>query len=239
MRIEERSYSTKTVRPRPAIYIEPDGSFVVISTSWGDPEHGFKVNEDIAKYIQAATADVEVTSPFEFLGSLTTEANYLRIATLISNEALYRGINKADYQAGVETLLLLRKGSQIAFAQAGSPHLLIQKRNRLVTPISVSLDAGLEMGGDSQDPLSPLPQTLLGIDSSLNIRTGDFRVDEGDRLLLYAGNIWPKSLWSSEWNPQGNSQASQSQSDLQLLTQKLVQAAPESPFWLGIVTLEE
>ncbi|HEY8269328.1 MAG TPA: hypothetical protein VIG33_00445 [Pseudobdellovibrionaceae bacterium] len=226
MRIEERSYSTKIVRPRPAIYIEPDGSFIVISTSWGDPEHGLKVNDDIAKYIQAAKADVEVTSPFEFLTSLSVEANYLRIATLISNESLYRGSNKTEYQAGVETLLLLRKGSLMAYAQVGSPHLLIQKKNQLVTPISVGFEAVLEMSGEDQDLLSPLPQSLLGIDGNVNVRTGDFRIDESDRLLLYGGSVWPKSLWSPDC-------------DFQQLTQKLVQASPESPFWLGVVSLED
>ncbi len=228
MRIVERSYSTKTVRPRPVIYTEPDGSFMVISTSWGSPEHADRVNEDVAKYIQGAKADVEVTSPFEFLSSLTNEANYLRIAALISNESLYRSNNKSDYQAGVETLLLLHSGSQVAYAQVGAPHLLIQKRDRVPVPISVSFDAGFEMSREDQDPFPPLPQTILGLDSSLNIRAGDFRVDIGDRLILYAGGVWPKSLWSSN-------QAS----DLQLLTQKLVQMNPESPFWLGIVNFED
>jgi hypothetical protein len=227
MRIDERSYSTRTVRPRPAIYAEPDGSFIVISTSWGSPEHADRVNEDVAKYVQAAKADVEVTSPFEFLRSLTNEANYLRIATLISNETLYRGANKNDYQAGVETLLLLRKGSQIAYAQVGAPHLLIQKRDRMIVPVSVSFEASFEMSGGDQDLLSPLPQTLLGVSTNPNIRVGDFRVDEGDRLILYAGGTWPKSLWSSNHA-----------SDLQQLTHKLVQMYPDAPFWLGLVHLE-
>ncbi|MGZ3745840.1 MAG: hypothetical protein ACXWRE_00805 [Pseudobdellovibrionaceae bacterium] len=228
MRIEERSYSTKALRPRPAIYTESDGSFLAISTSWGNPEDGLRVNEDIAKYIQAAKADVEITSPFEFLSSLTNEANYLRIATLISNESLYRGSNQNDYQAGLEILLLLRKGSQIAYAQVGSPHLLIQKKSGLVAPISVSYEAGFEMSAESQDLLPPLPQALLGLDRSLNIRTGDFRFDEGDRLILYAGGFWPRSLWHTDQS-----------SNLQLLTQKLVQVSPESPFWLGLVSFED
>jgi len=228
MRLEERSYSSKLYRPRPAIYVEPDGSFIVITTSWGDPELGQKVNEDVTKYIQAAKADVEVTSPFEFLTSLTSEANYLRIATLISNEAMYRSSNKSEYVAGVETLLLLRKGSQIAYAQVGSPHLLIQKKDRVVVPVSVTIEAGFEMSNEDQDLLPPLPQALVGIDSNLNIRAGDFRAENGDRLILYSGGVWPKTLWNSN-----------QESDLHQLTQKMVQMNPESPFWLGIVNLED
>lgn len=228
MRIEERSYSSKLYRPRPAIYTEPDGSFLVISTSWGDPEDAQKVNDDIAKYVQASKADVEVTSPFEFLTSLTMEANYLRIAALISNEQLYRGNNKNEYVAGVETLILLHKGSQMAYAQVGTPHLLIQKDGQPLSPVSVSYEASLEMSGAENSILPPLPQTLLGLNMNLNIRSGDFKVDEGDRLVLYAGSHWPDSLWNS-------TQAS----NLQQWTQKMVQRNPEAPFWLGVVRLED
>lgn len=227
MKLEERSYSTKMHRPRPAIYIEPDGSFIIVSTSWGSPEHAQKVNDDISKYVQAAKADVEVTSPFEFLTTLTNEANYLRIASLISNEQLYRSANKTEYLAGVETLILFHKGSQMAYAQVGAPHLLIQKTGRPLVPVSVGFEASFEMSGPDNTILPPLPQSLLGVDASLNIRCGDLRVDEGDRLVLYAGSFWPESLWSSA-----------QMASLPQLTQKMVQQNPEAPFWLGIVDLE-
>lgn len=227
MKLEERSYSSKLHRPRPAIYTETDGSFIIVSTSWGAPEHAQKVNDELAKYIQAAKADVEVTSPFEFLTTLTSEANYLRIAALISNEQFYRAENKSEYLAGIETLVLFHKGCQMAYAQVGAPHLLVQKSGRPLVPVAVGLEASLEMSGSENPVLPPLPQALLGIDSSLNIRCGDFHVDQGDRLVLYAGSFWPESLWTSS---QGDT--------LQHLTQRMVQQNPEAPFWLGVVDLE-
>lgn len=228
MKLVERSYSTKMFRPRPEIHLEPDGSLIIVSTSWGNPQHAARMNEDLAKYVQAAKADVEVTSPFEFLTSLTNEANYLRVATLIANESFYRGDNKAEYQAGLEILLLLRTGSQIAYAQVGAPHLLIQKSDHFMAPISVSLDAGLEMMGEDGRVLPPLPQALIGVDTNLNIRAGDFRVENSDRLILYAGSVWPESVWSAKQN-----------ADLHHFTQKLVQKSPDTPFWLGLVSLED
>lgn len=228
MKIEERSYSSKLHRPRPSVYLEPDGSFLLVSTSWGDPEHAQKVNNDIAKYVQASMADVEVTSPFEVLTVLSREANYLRIAALIANEQLYRGENKGEYMAGVETLLLLKKGLQVAYAQVGAPHLLLQKNARSLIPVSVGFETCLEMGGPGGALLAPLPQSLLGADLSLNIRCGDFKVDEGDRLVLYAGAHWPESFWTASLA-----------STLPQWTQKLVQKDPEAPFWLGLVDLAE
>ena len=228
MKLTERSYSAKNLRPRPAIHAEPDGSLLIVSTSWGSSENAQRVNEDIVKYVQAALADVEVTSPFEFLTCLTDETNYLRIATLIANESMYRSDNKSEYAVGVETLILLRRGSMLAFAQVGSPHFLIQREGRHLAPVSVGYDASLEIGGTQED-LAPLPQQLLGVDAALNVRCGDFRIEDSDRLILYAGGFWPESLWSKTMEG----------ADLAQITQKMVQKNPEAPFWLGLVDFQD
>ena len=128
MKLQERSYSTKMMRPRPLIHQEDDGSLIVVTTSWGQPEHAQTAQDEIVKYVNAAKSDVEVTSPFEFMTCLTDEANYLRIAFLIANDILYRGENKTGYYAGVESFALLRRGSQIAWAHVGFPSLLIKKK---------------------------------------------------------------------------------------------------------------
>lgn len=228
MKIQERSYSAKVFRPRPEIYLEPDGSFLVITTSWGSPEHATRFNEDVAKYVQAARADVEVTSPFDFVEALTNEANYLRVSTLIANEAFYRGDNKTEYQVGLESLLLLREGNQVAYAQVGAPHLLIQKADQTMAPVSLNYDSSLELTGAQELLLPPLPHSLIGAGPSLNIRSGDFRVQEEDRLVLYSGSLWPAALWTAK-----------REASLQQLTQKVVQLNPEVPFWLGLVDLSD
>jgi hypothetical protein len=112
MKLQERSYSTKIMRPKPLVHSEEDGSLVVIATSWGQPEHSQRAIEEVVKYVNAAKADVEVTSPFEFLTCLTDEVNYVRTGLLIANDALYRGENKNQYFSGVEILVLFRRGSQ-------------------------------------------------------------------------------------------------------------------------------
>ncbi len=224
MKLEERSYSAKNLRPRPTIYAEPDGSLLIISTSWADPGLASKVNEDIAKYVQAAAADVEVTSPFEFMTCLSDEANYLRVATLISNESLYRSENRGEYTAGLETLILYRKENKIAFAQVGAPYLLIEKAGFGLAPIATSYEACFELG----QLFAPLPRELMGIDSSLNIRCGDFRIEAGDRLILYSGAFWPEAIWNG--TSAGGS--------LLQMTQNIIRKNPESPLWIGLVDFE-
>lgn len=231
MKIVERSYSSKLLRPRPVIHAEADGSLIIITTSWGPAEHASRVNDEILKYVQAAVADVEVTSPFEFLTCLSDEANYLRVATMICNERFYRADNKVEYTAGVEMLVLLKRGAHIAFAQVGGPHLMIQRPGQDLAPVSVQYETALELANTGAPTLPPLPQTLLGIDSSINIRSGDFRHHSQDQLVAYAGSFWPGQLWQDMSATRGL--------DLTSMTNRLAQKNPDAPFWLGLITLAE
>jgi hypothetical protein len=226
VRLSERSYSTKSVRPRPTVYAEPDGSLLVITTSWGETELAHRVNEDIAKYVQAAMADVEVTSPFEFLTCFSDETNYLRVALLIANDSVYRGDNRGEYLGAIETLVILRRDNKIAYAQVGAPNLMIQKDGMGLAPIAVSYESSHELGNQFES-LAPMPQSLLGVDPTVNIRCGDFRVEDNDRLIVYSGAFWPESLWAPTHTDE----------DLRHLTQKIVQQSPDSPFWLGLIAL--
>lgn len=224
MKLQERSYSTKIIRPRPFIHQEEDGSLVVIATSWGQPEHGQRVLDEIVKYINAAKSDVEVTSPFEFLTCLTDEVNYLRISILIANDLLYRSENKREYFSGVEVLALLKRGQQLSWAQVGSPSLLIKRKGESLQPLSVGLDIASELQGGGT-PLPPLPAQLLGLDPTCNIQCGHTRIGEEDQCVLYAGSSIAPGLWNSDG----------SLLDLSTVTNKLIQENPESPFWLGLI----
>lgn len=228
MRLTERSYSGKIIRPRPVVHVEPEGSLILVSTSWGEPGAAAVVNEEITKYVQAALADVEVTSPYEFISSLTDEANYLRVATLIINERLYRSDNRNEYVAGVETLALFKKDSQLAYVKVGGPHMLIQKAPGDVLPVLTSLNLNRQVS-DGLNLVAPLPQELLGADLHVNLQAGHFRVEDEDQIFLYAGSYFPSQLWNELPGT----------ADVNTLAQKLASSQPEAPFWLGRVQLFE
>lgn len=226
MKLQERSYSSKTLRPKPAIYQEDDGSLIVIATSWGQTEHANRALEEIVKYVNAARSDVEVTSPFEFLTSLSDEVNYLRIALHIANDLLYRGQNRVEYLAGVEVVALLNRGSQIAWAQVGSPNLLIQRKNQSLQPLSVSLDLSSEMSTEGE-MLPPLPSHLLGLDPTCHVQCGHSRVESGDQLVLMASSTIAPSLWAQD-----------AKTDFGTITQRMIQEAPNAPFWMGLIQVD-
>ncbi|MFM6927978.1 MAG: hypothetical protein ACKOX6_05905 [Bdellovibrio sp.] len=226
MKLQERSYSTKIMRPKPLVHSEEDGSLVVIATSWGQPEHAQRAIEEVVKYVNAAKADVEVTSPFEFLTCVTDEVNYVRTGLLIANDALYRGENKNQYFSGVEILVLFKRGSQIAWGQVGCPSLLIQRQNQSLQPLSMGLDLSAEMKS-SEIELAPLPGQLLGLDRTCNIQSGHTLTQEGDQLVLLASTTVATSLWGLP----------PYQADLTHVTNRMIQESPETPFWLGLIAV--
>lgn len=228
MKIEERSYSSKILRPKPTVHLEEDGSILVVATAWGQPEHAQKVVEHVSKYVGAAKADVEVTSPFEFLTCLPDEVNYLRTAILIANEELYRGENRAEYFSGVEVLVLYQKQNQIAWAQVGSPGLLLKRQGMPLQPLSTPLDLSTELS-TAEGRLAPLPSQLLGLDPTCDIKVGHLHSQPGDRLMLMAGSRLANSLWvPGLQEPQ-----------LTEITRHMVNENPDLPFWLGVVDLDQ
>ncbi|KYG67665.1 hypothetical protein [Bdellovibrio bacteriovorus] len=228
MKLQERSYSTKILRPKPLVHQEDDGSLIIVATSWGQPEHAQRALDEVVKYVSAAKSDVEVTSPFEFLSCLTDEVNYVRTGILIANDILYRGENKMEYFSGVEILALFRRGTQLAWAQVGCPSLFIQRKNKSLQPLSIGLDLSSERLDDG-DSLPPLPAQLLGLEPTCSIQCGHTSVNDGDRLILLASTTIATSLWVSQSEP----------AELGSVTTKMIQENPEAPFWLGLIKVEE
>lgn len=227
MQITERSYNSKMIRPKPLIHVEGDGSLIIVATVWGMPEHGQRVVEEISKYMGAAKADVEVTSPFEFLSCLPDEVNYVRTATLIANDTLYRGENKSEYLSGVEILVVYRRGSQIAWAQVGAPALFVKKPNLPLQPLSSHLDLAVELGEDQI--LAPMPSQLLGLEPTCDIKVGHFYARDEDQLVLMASGQIGESLWKSDTK----------EMTLPEWTKGLVKENPDLPFWLGVISLKD
>lgn len=227
MKIQERSYSSKTFRPKPHVQITADGALLVVATSWGQPEHAVLVAEEISKYVTAARSDVEVTSPFEFLTSISDEANHLRIGLQIANDVLYRGENRVEYVSGVEVIAVTRTGTQLAWAQVGAPHLLLRRPGRPLVPMATSFDHSFELALQGRHE-APLPARLLGVDPSCQIVCGDLQIGKSDLLVLLSSSILPAALWTAP-----------GPFDLQGITKHLIQEDPDSPFWLSLVDFQD
>lgn len=226
MKLVERSYSTKMLRPRPLIHLEDDGSLVVIATSWGQPEHGQRALDEVVKYVSAAKSDVEVTSPFEFLACVPDEVNYVRTALLLANDLLYRGENKMEYFSGVEILAMFRRGNMLAWAQVGNPSIFAQRTGTRLQPLQMGLDLSTEF--NTQDKtLPPMPTELLGLEPSCNIQCGHSLLNAGEQVVLLSASSIANALLTRE----------PGKFDLNIITQRMIQENPDAPFWLGLIDL--
>jgi hypothetical protein len=225
MELKERSYSGRIFRPTPEIYIEEDGSFGVIATPWGNRNGAKKVIELLKDYIQSARQDMEATSPFQKLSSISPLANNLRVGIMLANDSLYREDNKAEYTCGVEVLVFAHEQQELAYAQVGSPNFFLAREGLPWIPLSMQIDLATELS-TSPEMLPPLPQNLLGLHTTSNMNIASFKTQPRDHLIFLSHSIVSHPLYTQKFED----------STLESVSATLSKQYPDLPFWLG--TLE-
>lgn len=221
MKIIERSYNTKLFRPAPMIFKNQEMDLLIITTSWG--EGGMKdiINAEISKFLFAAQGDFEVTSPFEFNSSLTKDSNSLRMATLISNDMIYRSENKEDIKSCYEILVLLKNKNQLSWVQVGNPNAVLIREDLI--PISFAPPAIIP----KQEKSIALPNQFFGTEMHCHFQVGTIEVQDNDKLLLFSENVLAPESWTLQ----------KEKRDLNSFVKNQIKYNSESPFWMGIVSL--
>lgn len=218
----ERSSPGGTFRPRPQVFQNASEDLFLIATSWGNPEASQKVIQETEKYIQAANGDVEITSPFDFLTCHSTQVNTLRVASLISNDMLFRQENKIQYTSLVEFVAVQIKNNQVAWLQSGQPQILLRRKNQGFQVVSVSYQD--DQSFSIAEP-SPLPFIGLGLENSCSFQLGEFSFQKGDQMLFVSGTNWSQLL-SLEPN-----------APFEKISKALSSTNKNDPFWLCLLDL--
>lgn len=221
MLFEERSYSSKLMRPRPLIFQEPNQQYILIVTIWGSSEVGPQVIEHVKQHLQTVKQDSELTTPFQNILTLSDEANHLRVATLMTNDFVFRGINQDKYQVLVETCFLSIQNKHVAWSQMGGPHLFLKKRNEQPQPVSCFPESRSELRN------CPMPSQFLGAEPTISPRCGDFYLEGGDEIILLSSSVISTQIW----NLQG-------EVNLSSLTDSISSANEAQPFWLGRLKID-
>jgi hypothetical protein len=184
------------------------------------------VIELLKDYIQSARQDMEATSPFQKLSSISPLANNLRVGIMLANDSLYREDNKAEYTTGVEVLVFGHEKGELAFAQVGAPHFFLARQGLPWIPLSVQIDLATEL---SRPPemLSPLPQNLLGLHTTSNMNISSFKTQPGDRLVFLSHSVVSHPLYTLPFQD----------ATLEAVSSSLSKAYPDLPFWLGTLDL--
>ena len=133
----------------------------IFTRCWSGPEIQQKVVDEISHFLSAANADLEVTTPFEYLSSLSSVANKVRISLLLANDLIYKTENKETYNQGCEIALVYQKDHEVVCASIG---------RFSFTSVVDAEQICISTGGQLLDRIVLLPTQLLGIDIIPNIQ---------------------------------------------------------------------
>ena len=223
MKFAEQLYRSKTRLPKPEYFIEPDGSFGVIVSCWGQESAANKAIEHVIQLKNVYAQDRDHTSPFSFLDSLSYETNRLRQNLMNLNDFLYAEDNQNEFKNGYEVLIFSRTQNEWSWAQVGGPNIILNRK--LQAHILQSSNTGTIRFGSSKDPL---PGSLLGLYRTISIQCGSVRTDSNDEIIFYTGDLSAPHLNESFLKL----------SDLKNRVQSLVKNQQDKAFWLASLNYE-
>lgn len=219
MNFDQRSYNGKTFRPKPEVLFDPDQKLLLVATSWGSKSSAKKSIDHLRELYLNAQSDTEVTSPFEYLNCLSSEANYLRRAIMMTNDLLYQEENRDEYTTGIELFAMVRVENFLVWTQIGQPQILIT-RSSTKELLHFGAPTDLQIKSNREN-LDPLPTQMLGLASTSHFFLNSIQVRDGDSLIAIARTSLPRSIYNAQLL------------DLQLATKILVEDSEIEPFWIG------
>lgn len=221
MRIEERNYSSKQFRPAPKVFKSQELDLLTIVTAWGEGNSTESISNEVSKFLFAAQGDFEATSPFEFNSALSKDSNSLRMATLISNDMVYRSENKDDIRSCYEMIVLFKNKNQLSWVQVGNPNLILL-RDTLI-PLSFTPPSIESVNLRS----IALPSQFFGTEMHCYFQIGTIELKENDKLLLFTENKLSAENWALppvDWN-------------LNSFIKNQIKFNSDNPFWMGLINL--
>jgi hypothetical protein len=214
---EQRSYSGESFRPKPLIE-QPDQDTLVVLTPWGPSEFAAQAMGSIRDFLEMSK-EAEATVVGSINQALSPFANRMRSAAVMANENLYLHANKNEYVAAVEFVAVSREVDRVSWVHIGSPHLFLHNSMGM-QPLCYSLDWAWQINQQS-----PLLCQGLGLDRSVNLNCGSYKITEPSNIIMIGRSVVPSALYQMQ-NP-----------DLQNLSKLLIEDNSNLPFWLGVLSL--
>jgi len=189
MKYFERSHNGELKQPQTTVVSVLNNNLLIAVRSWSGQDLESTVVDEIVHFLSAADADLEVTTPFEYLESLSTLANKVRIAILLANDAVFAQ-NKDKYQYGFEISVCYKNQNEVVLASVGRFALQFLKNNIQYNLYEVS---GLI------DDLTLLPGSLLGIDKVPEVICHSLSL-KGLSTIFITSKYNDDTSWSMEIN---------------------------------------
>ena len=160
--------------PQTQVHNLLNDNLIVAIRLWSGPDAEQAVVDEILRFLSAADADLEVTTPFDYIENLSSLSNKVRIALLLANETLYAQ-NKEKYMQGYEIAICYKHQKEISVGSVGRFALNVVKTNK---EFMVFESGGL------MDDVVLLPSALLGTEREPEIKCASVAVRDLNSLQL-------------------------------------------------------
>lgn len=179
--------------PQTQVYSLLNDELIVFLRSWNGNDSNQKVIDEISHYLSAANADLEITTPFEFIESLSSMGNKVRVALLLANDIIHNFDNKEIYSQGYEVAVVFRTAKEIVCGHVGRFSVQAYKNNHILE---------LGHGGTFLDEQILLPTALLGIDSEAPVFISSIATKDLTSLEVKSSYLSDAATEQSMWQAQ-------------------------------------
>jgi len=215
----QRSFSSKSFRPRPLVVENICPQTWLMATVWGETSGRDLVVASFREYLLEGSS-LDITRRSSQYNGLSENANRLLTAIFYANEQLAARENSKEYRSAVEVSLLQINGRVLHWAQLGLPHLILQTSQGL-QPLACSLEGAIHAGQNA-----PLFGRALGLQKSCYPACGSYQMGKNDKIVCIARSYIPASFYRLE------------QVSLATCANALAADRSDVPFWLGILETE-
>ena len=160
---------------------------ILVIRPWNTSDYTKVVVEEVTQYLSATQADLELTTPFQFVEGLSNLANKLRISALLANDRLYKAENRELYSCGFEMVLLYKRNAELAWLSVGGFEFEAEFKD---------FNKNINTCGEIIDRNNLLPPHLLGIDRNPVIHAGSIKVEDLQTIRVKSFFNKNDTLWT-------------------------------------------
>ncbi len=188
MKTQVTGSSEKYKFPQTQIHSLLDNQLIIFLRSWNGIDANQKVVDEINHFLSAANADLEVTTPFEFIDNLSSLANKVRISILLANDIILKTENKEKYSHGYELAVMFKNHQEIAWSTVGRFQITAQKNKKNIA---------IANAGQFLDDQILLPVALLGLEREPAVLTGSLSIKNLENLQLSSDFDQQTTFWQA------------------------------------------
>jgi len=219
MKFESFGYRGSFVYTSPMTFQNQNENLLIIATPYGE---GSDLEHSLGEFLnefESQSEDLDATSPYPKLTCLSSEENLLFTSVQYLNDHIYSNHNKESFNLGCDFFCIYKKGNSIYTTQIGWPLSVLHKDK-----VNRPLCAEYAFAPKNPDQAPYIPSTLLGLESSVNVKIQHIDVDDESEILILKSNESPDAflnIYPDSLEEIANSFASKN---------------PEQGFWLGKIS---